>query len=492
MASATDKAASLRGSVLLVGPDGTGKSTVAESLASKLRSRQTTVVRGHFRPGLLPPRPRDGIVTEPHGQPARGAVATLVKVIHSWTDHWAGWATNWRRAAGSGVLIVERGFHDQLVDPARYRLAPAARKVLNVAGRLLPRFDVVVLLGGEASTVASRKGELDAVETRRQLAIWWRTVGGLGRTVLAYDSTADDPTTIAEGIACALEPGNGPHWFANRLLASRVHLVTSRPTTFAARVYRPTSRVGRLRQAVGQLIPPRHVPVPDVPSQSELSEWLNIDVRGVAVMNSSAPGRLVIGVDDGSRLAAVVKLGDASDRSLIHEAEVLETLKRGLLGIKVPSLIRSGPLGRRFAVATRAFGEVAAAVPTLDDASQLAATLADSAEPIVHGDFAPWNFIRVSGEDGHAWALIDFENARFGSEPLFDLSHFVVRSGELLGSWTPARAADLLCSVGSPGWKLLASTGLDPARATGFVLDYLDRSEPADATYRAELRVSLR
>ena len=66
-----------------------------------------------------------------------------------------------------GFLIIERGWWDLAVDPARYRLRPCAGLV-RALGRLLPTSDLLIVLEGRAELLATRKDEVPVQELARQ------------------------------------------------------------------------------------------------------------------------------------------------------------------------------------------------------------------------------------------------------------------------------------------------------------------------------------
>jgi hypothetical protein len=470
-----------RGSILIVGPDGTGKSTGAEALCDALQAAGVRVTRAHFRPGLLPPRSRDSSSTRPHDQHPRSVPVSAAKALHAWVDHLAAWITTWSAARRTGALVVERGFPDQIVDPIRYRLSARSRPLLYALSLLLPRFDVVVLMTGDPEVIAQRKGELDGAETSRQLNAWWRMAGRLGKQIATVDTTSETVDAIISKLR-ALTVSSSAKWYAGRLLPHRLRLASSAPDAPALAIYRPSSTLGQVRLAASRALPPVRAQRPELPTRSEIAAWLKEPVGDVAAMNSSAIGRWIVGVDDGRTLQTVLKIGLAMDEGLKNEAEILSQFNDP--AIRTPELVRFDTFGGGLAVATRAFPPQKR-MPSLDDALEVALALRLSSRPLVHGDLAPWNFVALDGEP--RWALIDFENARFATEPLFDLAHFVIRSGELLGSWSPQRAVDLLCSEGQPGVVLLQKGGDTDREPRHLLLDYLARSAPANSRYRQSI-----
>jgi hypothetical protein len=128
-------------------------------------------------------------------------------------------------------------------------------------------------------------------------------------------------------------------------------------------------------------------------------------------------------------------------------------------------------------------------------AAQIATALVrgvDDLGPLVHGDLAPWNLLRVGTET----VVIDWESARPTVAPLFDLTHFVVRSGAFLGWHSPGQAARLLTKQSGVGWRHLCDVGMDPAEGAQFVYQYLDQTDGdvrdgRERRFRAGLRSAL-
>ena len=161
--------------LLVAGPDGTGKSTLARRLAELGGFHAVRTM--HWRPGVLP---RLGCLagrdapdsTRPHDQPPYGPLVSWMRLVYYWLDQvagfWLGISPGLRRGE---LMVMERGYWDMLVDPLRYRLA-CPSWIVRLLGLLVPRPDLTVILGGDAEVVAARKRELPASEVARQLASW--------------------------------------------------------------------------------------------------------------------------------------------------------------------------------------------------------------------------------------------------------------------------------------------------------------------------------
>ncbi|HKA39374.1 MAG TPA: hypothetical protein VKD25_06375 [Burkholderiales bacterium] len=155
--------------VAVIGPDGSGKSSVIELVMADL----APVFRGtrslHLRPRVVGGGKSSVLpVTTPHELPPRGRIASIAKLIHMLLDYVAGYALRvWPLKRRSTLVVFDRYYRDLLVDPRRYRYG-GPLSLARWAAKCVPGPDLWVLLDAPADVLQARKSEVSAEESERQ------------------------------------------------------------------------------------------------------------------------------------------------------------------------------------------------------------------------------------------------------------------------------------------------------------------------------------
>lgn len=153
--------------IAVMGPDGSGKTTVLDCLARTLTVGQ--IYRHHWRPGVLSLRePSDEPVTNPHASAPRGRLMSCLKLPWLVLDWWLGyWGIIVHQRARQGVVLFDRHFLDILIDPRRYRYN-APEWLTRLAATFVPQPNLFIFLDAPVDCLQARKQEVSRIEGSRQ------------------------------------------------------------------------------------------------------------------------------------------------------------------------------------------------------------------------------------------------------------------------------------------------------------------------------------
>ncbi|MDP3725172.1 MAG: glycosyltransferase [Nanoarchaeota archaeon] len=183
--------------VVIVGPDGVGKSTTAELAAQILTAFHVPVWHKHlgFRPKILP--------AKKGGKKSR--VPGLLRFLYHTLDHILGFWFNIRPMLVRGrVVIGERYYYNFLIDPRSQKRYGVPRRLLRTAWFFTPKPDIVVLLSNIPQVIYERRQEHSVEEIARQLEEY-RKAGMKAKTFLEV-RTDKLPFEVAEEVALMLAP----------------------------------------------------------------------------------------------------------------------------------------------------------------------------------------------------------------------------------------------------------------------------------------------
>jgi hypothetical protein len=494
--------------IMVVGPDGTGKSTLARSMPELVEGIFRRWQTFHWRPGLLP-RPgrligREG--SDPQTPQARspyGPILSSALLGYYWLDSLlGGWLRIWPLRARTGMVIAERGWWDTAVDPRRYRLSSPPWMV-RALGWLLLRPDLVLLLHAPADAILERKSEIPRQELERQLSVWG-SVLPRGIPVVRLDTSRpalEVANEAREQVLQMLERRSisrvGLGWSRLPSHPSARWIIPRGPKETAAaslRIYHPVTTRGRLAweaarlgSAVGgfrlfpRAEPPprslRQILAPHIPSRGTLAATrANHEGRYIALIidgDGRCSGVAKVATDDDGA-AKLEREGESIERfrGHLHPPLLAPTILERSSGLLLLEAVSWRPRWR----AWRLDEDVAGAMGAFFRSSRIRADGRDLVGA-AHGDCAPWNMLRTA----EGWVLIDWEEASDEAPPFHDLCHYLVQSHALLGR--PALPELLRGFQQGDGWvgnalrSYAREADLRPADGSSFLVSYLQATE---------------
>lgn len=201
----------------VVGPDGVGKSTFIEHLASGLAELQVkdpdAILVQHFRPHILPNlnellTGKPEVISEfnnPHSAAPASFPSSLVRVTYYWIDYVLGyWMKLRSRLLRGRTIIFDRYFYDIIVDPRRSRLSlPGWISRLYLA--VTPKPDLVFFLDADADVIYARKQELPPEEIARQLQAYRELARRYPTRFVRLDARQQPETIVREAMRALVE-----------------------------------------------------------------------------------------------------------------------------------------------------------------------------------------------------------------------------------------------------------------------------------------------
>ncbi len=165
--------------IVVLGPDGVGKSTAMASLVTRLTPLYADIATGHLRPRILPElseffgrnlkeerkigHSSDNGVTE-----KAGFLSSLIRMSYYALDFSIGYFLKiYPKLIKGEAVIFDRYFYDYYVDHTQ-KMIWLPKKILRVICALFPKPDSVFFLYATADVILSRRDDLSAAEIERQ------------------------------------------------------------------------------------------------------------------------------------------------------------------------------------------------------------------------------------------------------------------------------------------------------------------------------------
>jgi thymidylate kinase len=199
--------------VAILGPDGSGKSSVIAELGNAVKPIFRGVSRYHWRPRIVRKGGKDTVtVTDPHAKPPRGSIISVIKLLFLMLDWILGyWCRIVHERARERLVVFDRTFIDLLVDPRRYRYG-APRWLAQLLSHLIPQPTITIVLDAPTEVFQDRKKEVTPHETDRQRRAY---IDAIRNRAGSYVIDASQPVPlVAQGVMAAVlkELRNGSHF----------------------------------------------------------------------------------------------------------------------------------------------------------------------------------------------------------------------------------------------------------------------------------------
>lgn len=166
--------------IVLLGPDGSGKTTIKSSLEESLNTIFTSINHFYFRPELLPfpgvlvglrEDIRTGANPNPHGHKRENPIKSIIRFVYYLVDFILGYWIKIHPLKKRGCLIIfDRYYYDYFVDLFRYNMSIPSwfpRFFLP----LIPSPDMTFYLHASVETLYRRKQEIPLTELNRQINV---------------------------------------------------------------------------------------------------------------------------------------------------------------------------------------------------------------------------------------------------------------------------------------------------------------------------------
>ena len=162
----------------LFGPDGSGKSTVADICQEILEKSNINVVRLHWRPRVLPSLKKNYETlsfNNPDNLKTRNYLISFVCYLYFFID-FLFFQYSYKRIYKNKetIILYERFFYDILIHPKRYKLKKI-KWLAFLLSKFLKRPGLVFVLKGTPEIIQNRKPELGKYEIERQINTMLKT-----------------------------------------------------------------------------------------------------------------------------------------------------------------------------------------------------------------------------------------------------------------------------------------------------------------------------
>ena len=207
--------------VVVLGPDGVGKSTLVAELIENLRPVFRRYQTFHWRPQFIARQKQSGsAATAPYAEPVRNTLDSVARLFVFFLDYWLGYLFLLRPfLARTGLIVFDRYFHDIFIDPRRYRYG-GPLWLARLLAPLVPPPDLLFLvLDAEEDVILGRKQEIAPDDLHRLRAAYAQLPGNfvsarVVRTDRGFQDSLLEATQIITNYMLERFERRHPAWLA--------------------------------------------------------------------------------------------------------------------------------------------------------------------------------------------------------------------------------------------------------------------------------------
>jgi len=155
--------------IAFLGSDGSGKSTVIDTLLESDELNYNKIEYFHLKPIVKKSSSESVVVDDPHEKPVYSVLKSYMKLLFFIYQYNKGWMKNIKPLSSENTLVIfDRYYDDLLVDYRRYRYG-GSMALAKFARKFIPKPELYFILVTDAEIIYKRKQEVEFSELERQI-----------------------------------------------------------------------------------------------------------------------------------------------------------------------------------------------------------------------------------------------------------------------------------------------------------------------------------
>lgn len=187
--------------VVVLGPYGSGTSTIIESIDPLLHGACHRADKGHFK-NMFDGDEQSRAAQDPYAQSARGSVMSIARLVLWWFQfQWLWWRRIYPALVRSSFVLFDRYFDDIGIDPRRYRYG-GPRWAFWLAAQTIPGPHAFIVLDADETLLHQRKREISLDDIAAQVRKY-RAFGSSNQRAINADFNSSSDLVV-ESVEIAL------------------------------------------------------------------------------------------------------------------------------------------------------------------------------------------------------------------------------------------------------------------------------------------------